>query len=190
MKRIFVILIMIFLLAISGYTENVMYQAKDATFYISASGGVSLPFGELSTIMETGYTVRTYGAYLFQFDLFDLGLGGMTGFDYFSTRESVPSPYFIIAIPVAAHAQISSKFGLPFRLFAEVNAGASINTLFFQNDSTVLNSFRIFLQVAFGVGNDVSDLFNIAQFVGLTVIFFEDPVYVMLNPGLRIEVKF
>ncbi|RPJ06551.1 MAG: hypothetical protein EHM28_09870 [Spirochaetaceae bacterium] len=166
-----------------------MYQSKPATLFISVSGGFPLYSGDLFSVIQAGYSTRLVIGYLFQFDWADIGLGGMTGLEFFYTRDSVPAPYSMYSFPLAVHAQISSKFGLPFRLIAEAQAGVCLDSFFFQNETTVLTTAKVFLSAAFGIGNDLYSLVNISHFWGITIILFEDPVYFALNPGIRIEIK-
>lgn len=192
MKKLFSFFLLFIIISIPVFTEedDIIYRIAGNHFYIALAYGFLNLSDPLPDIMDSGINANIYFGYNLNFNFCLLGLGITTGCYFESTKDEVLYDYKIYSFPIALNLKFTTNSNFPLSLFMELNGGMALNLINYTNLEVMMYTTKFFVSTAGGYIFYIIPNVGISQYFCLTMIFFDDPIYLALSPGVRIEVGF
>jgi hypothetical protein len=172
--------------------EEAGLQPRSRFFSLSLGLGISVPTGDVSTLMETGIHPLYCLSYNLAGEYGELGIGLYSGIAISSTKESFMYQYYLVSFPLAFQIQYRFLLFKPLYGYIETNTGLAINFIKYrQAYEELADSFtaKFFLAPALGLGIRFNPQLRLAAACYYTLIFFDKHIYTGITPGFKLDIQ-
>ena len=170
-------------------------RAAERWVFVSTGleAGPSFPVGIVAEIYETGLPIWATFYVNLRFPWGLLGFGLLSGYQHQATQD-VRYPFDMRTIPVAVDVRYLTAFPGAFYLSGSLLGGVALNLIDFWDDPVYRDDlFTAKAMVSGSVGGGFLLLrrkLGVGVKASLVGIFFNDTVYLGVNPALQIEYRF
>jgi hypothetical protein len=160
---------------------------------LATSCGLILPLGTYADQMDMGYVPLVSLGYNFVINPVIVSFGILSGMTAEGTKSEAPFPYDSYGIPIAFSLGFSFMTNSPFVLFADVDAGMSVNMRNYREANSYSESAlppSLYLAPSVGAGYYFTPNFDIDLSCKVFFIPTQDQLEFAIAPDLCLELNF